>query len=87
VKLFVTASPEVRAQRRLKELEGRGMHASYHDVLADIHVRDCRDSTRAVAPLRPAEDAILLDTSALDVAESIAGAIRLSEQRLTARSR
>jgi CMP/dCMP kinase len=83
VKLFVTASPEVRAERRLKELEGRGMHARYDDVLADIHARDDRDSKRKVAPLKPARDAILLDTSGLDVAAAVAEAVRLAEQRLS----
>jgi len=82
VKLFVTASPEVRAQRRLKELEARGMPAHYEEVLADIHARDERDSTREVAPLRPAADAVLLDTSDLAVAEAIAAAVRLVEERL-----
>lgn len=82
VKLFVTASPEVRAERRLKELEARGMHAHFDDVLADIRARDQRDSTREVAPLRPAPDAIQLDTSDLDLDASIAEAIRLVEERL-----
>jgi len=82
VKLFVTASPEVRAKRRLKELEQRGMHAHYDDVLADIRARDERDSTRDVAPLKPAPDAILLDTSDLDVEATIAAAVRLAEERL-----
>jgi cytidylate kinase len=82
VKLFVTASPEVRAERRLKELESRGMHARFEDVLADIHARDERDSRRDVAPLKPAADAILLDTSGLDVAQAIAEAVRLAEERL-----
>jgi CMP/dCMP kinase len=85
-KLFITASAEVRAERRLKELEARGMHAHYEDVLADIHGRDERDSSRAVAPLRPAADAILLDTSSLDVAGAIAEAQRLIEQRLHMKS-
>jgi len=82
VKLFVTASPEVRAERRMRELESRGMHAHYDDVLADIHSRDERDSTRAVAPLKPAPDAILLDTSKLSVEEAIAEAVRLAERSL-----
>jgi cytidylate kinase len=82
VKLFVTASPEVRAQRRLKELEERGMRAHYDDVLADIHARDERDSSRETAPLKPAPDAIVLDTSALDVDAATAEALRLAEQRL-----
>ena len=82
VKLFVTASPEVRAKRRLKELEGRGMTAHFDEVLADIRARDERDSTRDVAPLRPAADAIILDTTDLDVDEAIAEAVRLVERRL-----
>lgn len=82
VKLFVTASPEVRAGRRLKELEARGMNAHFDDVLADIKARDRRDSTREVAPLKPAADAIELDTSDLDVDAAIAKAIRLVSERL-----
>jgi cytidylate kinase len=81
-KLFVTATAEVRAGRRMKELEGRGMHAAYEDVLADIRSRDERDSHREVAPLVPAKDAILLDTSNLTIEEAIAEAIRLTEQRI-----
>src|SRR6185369_461555 len=76
VKLFVTASPEVRAKRRLKELGRRGMRAHYEDVLADIHARDERDSHREVAPLKQARGAILLDTSDLDVEQAIAEALR-----------
>ena len=83
VKLFVTATPEVRAERRMRELERRGMRASYDDVLADIHARDERDSNRAVAPLRQAPDALRLDTSQLSVEEAIAEALRLVEDRLT----
>lgn len=81
VKLFVTASPEVRARRRVKELEKRGMTAHYDDVLVDIRARDERDSGREVAPLKPAPDAIILDTSELDVGEAIAEAIRLTEAK------
>jgi cytidylate kinase len=58
------------------------MHARFEDVLADIHARDERDSRRDVAPLKPAADAILLDTSGLDVAQAIAEAVRLAEERL-----
>jgi cytidylate kinase len=82
VKLFVTASAEVRAQRRVRELLERGMPAHYEDVLADIRARDARDGSRAVAPLKPAVDAIILDTSALDRAAAIAEAVRLVEERL-----
>jgi cytidylate kinase len=83
VKLFVTASPEVRARRRVRELLERGMPAHFEDVLADIRARDARDSSREVAPLRPAPDAIILDTSDLDRDRAIAEAIRIVDQRLT----
>ena len=82
VKLFVTALPEVRAERRMKELRERGMNAHYEDVLGDIHARDDRDTHRAVAPLRQAHDAILLDTSDLDVSEAIETALKLVGDRL-----
>ncbi len=82
VKLFVTASPEVRAQRRLAELTSRGLNAHYEEVLADIHARDERDAGRVAAPLVQAEDALMLDTSAMDVAEAIAAALALAERRL-----
>ena len=80
VKLFVTASPEVRAQRRVRELLERGMPAHYEDVLADIRSRDERDMGRAVAPLKQAPDAVLLDTSELNIDQSIAEAVRLVEE-------
>ena len=81
-KLFVTASPEVRAQRRIRELLERGMPAHYEDVLLDIRARDKRDSCRPVAPLRQADDAELLDTSELGVDEAVAEAVRLVEKQL-----
>jgi len=84
VKLFVTASPEVRAERRARELEARGMPAHLDEVLADIRARDERDSERATAPLRPAADAAILDTSDLDAESAVAAAIRLAEERLGA---
>ena len=82
VKLFVTASPEVRAERRLKELLRRSMNAHYADVLADIQARDTRDAGRAVAPLQAATDAITLDTSDLDADDAVAAAIKLVSERL-----
>ncbi|MEP6983834.1 MAG: (d)CMP kinase [Sphingomicrobium sp.] len=82
VKLFVTASPEVRSQRRVRELLERGMPAHYEDVLADIRARDARDGSRKVAPLKPASDAIILDTSNFDREAAIAEAIRLVEERI-----
>ena len=84
-KLFVTASAEVRAQRRVRELLERGMPAHFEDVLVDIRARDERDSGRDAAPLRQAEDADLLDTSEMDVDEAIASAIALVEARLAKR--
>ena len=83
-KLFVTASAEVRAQRRLRELLKRGMKAHYEDVLADIRSRDERDSNRDVAPLKQAPDAIRLDTSELDVDQAIAEALRLVREKVEA---
>jgi cytidylate kinase len=80
VKLFVTATPEVRARRRMGELMARGMPAHYEDVLADIRSRDARDSHREVAPLKAADDAFVLDTTDLDIDASIAEAIRLVEE-------
>lgn len=82
VKLFVTASAEVRAERRLKELEARGMKAHLEEVLADIRSRDERDSHRDIAPLRQASDGLRLDTSLLSRDESITKALRLVEDRL-----
>ncbi len=81
-KLFVTARPEIRARRRYEELVARGMSAHYEDVLIDIRARDERDSGRAAAPLRQAEDAVLLDTSALDRDAAVAAAIAAVERRL-----
>jgi cytidylate kinase len=81
-KLFVTASAEVRAQRRVRELLERGMPGHYEDVLLDIRARDERDATREVAPLLQAPDADLLDTSDLNIEQAIAKAIRLVELKL-----
>jgi cytidylate kinase len=86
VKLFVTATPEVRADRRLKELQSRGMKAHYEDVLADIHSRDERDSGRQVAPLKAAADALTFDTSMLSPEEAKAEAVRLVGERLSVSS-
>jgi cytidylate kinase len=84
VKFFVSASPEVRAKRRMGELLARGMPSHYDDVLADIRARDQRDSQRDVAPLKAADDAIELDTTDLDVDAAIAEAIRLAEEKISA---
>ena len=82
VKLFITATAEVRAQRRLRELVMRGMAAHYEDVLADIRSRDARDAGRDVAPLKAASDALVLDTSGLDPDQAIAEALRMVEEQL-----
>lgn len=82
-KLFVTASVEVRAQRRVRELLERGMPAHYEDVLLDLRARDHRDMSRDSAPLEQAADAELLDTSELTVDEAVAAAIRLVDARLS----
>jgi cytidylate kinase len=81
-KLFVTASPEVRARRRYDELLRMGLHAEYDEVLLDIRARDDRDSNRAAAPLMQAEDAILLDTSGMGAEAAVAAAIDAVERRL-----
>ena len=81
-KLYVTASTEVRAQRRVRELLERGMPAHYEDVLIDLRVRDERDMSRDAAPLCRAGDAEILDTSELTVDEATAEALRLVEARL-----
>ncbi|WP_199085251.1 (d)CMP kinase [Bosea sp. ASV33] len=83
-KLFVTATPEVRAARRHKELVGRGEAVTLDGILADIRRRDARDSGRSDAPLRAADDAVLLDTSALTVEEAAAAAIGIVEGRRAA---
>lgn len=76
VKLFVTASPEVRAERRLKELCERGQSTDYDTVLADVRARDARDMSRSEAPLRPADDAVVIDTSELSIDAAIAKAVQ-----------
>ena len=67
VKIFVTASAEVRARRRTDELSAKGRHVDYETILAEVRERDARDAGRAVAPLKPAADAHLLDTSEMDI--------------------
>ncbi|MGC9368988.1 MAG: (d)CMP kinase [Paracoccaceae bacterium] len=81
VKLFVTASAEVRAERRYLELADTGHDVTRHQVLADVKARDARDSERAAAPLKPAADAVVLDTSGLSIDEAVARAIALVAAR------
>ena len=79
VKIFVTASPHVRAGRRVAELLARGEPADEGDILADILRRDARDKSRAVAPLKPAPDAHLLDTTHLDIDAAFRAAVDIVE--------
>lgn len=81
VKLFVTASPEIRAARRAKELRGRGENVTDAAVLADMLARDARDENRGVAPTHPAPDARLLDTGAFSVDQSFAQALALVREK------
>lgn len=76
VKLFVTASAEVRAQRRFLELSAKGEAETFEEVLADVKARDERDMNRAEAPLRPAEDAVVINTSELAIEEAVARALQ-----------
>ena len=82
VKLYVTASVEARALRRWKEMQARGERRTLAEIEADLRRRDERDRTRAEAPLRAADDAVILDTSGLGAAEAAATAIELVERTL-----
>ena len=82
VKLFVTAPAEVRAQRRYDEMQRHGIDVRFADILADIHARDARDMGRADAPLKAAQDALLLDTGDLTIGGAVQAAIALVESRL-----
>lgn len=77
VKLFVTASREVRAQRRCAELQGNGHKVSFEEVLADVTARDARDMGRADAPLKPAQDAVEIDTTEMAIEDAVAAAVAL----------
>ena len=82
LKIFLTASPEERAERRLRELRAKGVEASFDEVLRDIQYRDEQDSSRAAAPLRAAEDAVLVDTTGLGVEENFELLCRIIRERL-----
>jgi len=84
VKLFVTASADVRAKRRYLELSAKGADVSREQVLADVHERDARDAERSTAPMKAANDAVLLDTSDLSVDEALAQAVALIERTMPA---
>ncbi len=81
-KLFVTASDEVRAARRLAELAPRFPDLTLAKVLDDLRARDARDAEREAAPMRPAKDAVQLDTSRMEIGEAVAAAIRVVQDRL-----
>lgn len=82
VKIFLTASPEVRAKRRVAQLEEKGMAADYNEVLRDIITRDYNDSHREIAPLKPAENAVIFDTSNLTLEQSIEKIVSVIEERI-----
>ena len=85
VKLFVTASSEARAVRRFEEMKRRGQQVDFEDILADILQRDERDQNRATAPLKPAADAVLLDTTNLTIDAAIQQAIALVNAKTSGR--
>lgn len=80
VKIFITAKPEIRAKRRYDELIAKGIDAKFEDVLNDLNTRDYNDSHRDVAPLKQADDAVLLDTSEFDFEQSVQAVINLIEK-------
>lgn len=82
VKLYVTATDDIRARRRLEELLAKGHDTDFDTVLADLRSRDARDSARATAPLKPAEDAMQLDTTTLSIEDAVAKAIAVVTERL-----
>ena len=82
LKIFLTASAEARAERRMKELLAKGVDTRFDDVLRDIRYRDQQDSERAAAPLRPAEDAVHVDTTKIDFKESFQLLSRVITERL-----
>ena len=82
LKIFLTASPEERARRRVSQLEEAGQKADYHSILRDIEQRDYQDSHRETAPLRPAEDSVLLDTTGNVFEQSVAQLVALVREKL-----
>ena len=83
VKIFLTAAPEARAKRRLRELHERGQEANFETVLHDIIQRDEQDRNRPIAPLRQAEDAVLLDTTELNFAQSRQALLDIIREKTT----
>lgn len=82
VKIYVTASDEVRANRRMLELKEKGIEQSFENVLADMKKRDFQDASRDVAPAVAAEDAVILDNSELDREETLSEALRIIKEKI-----
>ncbi len=82
VKIFLTATPEERAKRRLKELQAKGINESYEEVLNDIKTRDYKDSNRQISPLRKAGDAILVDTTTMSIEEVCNTIVSIVSERM-----
>ena len=81
LKIYLDASPEVRAQRRCQELQARGEEADYQTILEGVRQRDAIDSTRATAPLRIPDDAVVIDTDHMDIDQVVEAIVRLAHQR------
>lgn len=86
VKIFLTASIEERARRRMEEFEKKGVHADYAELLRDIEERDRKDSKRAIAPLKQAEDAIRLDTTGRSIDEVVDRIVTLYREKIGERA-
>lgn len=82
IKIFLTASPQVRAKRRYDELIEKGMDVNFEDILSDVITRDYNDSHREIAPLKPAEDSIIVDTSELDLEASVQKLLSIMKERM-----
>ena len=82
IKIFLTASPQVRAKRRYDELIEKGMDVNYDDILSDVITRDYNDSHREIAPLKPAEDSVIVDTSELNLEQSVSKMISIMKERM-----
>ncbi len=82
VKIFLTASPECRAERRYKELLEKGENVKYEDVLADVNARDYQDSHREIAPLKPAENSVIADTSGKSLPQSVEMIVSVIKEKI-----
>ena len=82
IKIFLTASPQVRAKRRYDELIEKGMDVNFDDILSDVITRDYNDSHRDIAPLKPADDSIIVDTSELNLEQSVNKMISIMKERM-----